>query len=56
MVDPYTLTLDPNTPPSVYDVEIGIYLAETLERLRLITSDRRLVDDHLFLSRVRVLP
>jgi hypothetical protein len=56
VIDPYTLTLVPNTPPGVYDVEIGIYLAETLERLRLITSDRRLVDDHLFLSRVRVSP
>jgi hypothetical protein len=37
-------------------MEIGIYLAETLERLRLITPDRRLVDDYLFLSKVRVLP
>jgi len=54
--DPYALTLDPHTPPGVYDVEIGIYLAETLERLRLITPDGRLVDDHLFLSKVRVSP
>jgi hypothetical protein len=56
VIDPYTLTLDSNTPPGVYDMEIGIYLAETLERLRLITPDRRLVDDYLFLSKVRVLP
>jgi len=54
--DPYKLTLDPNTPPGVYDVEIGIYLAETLERLRLITPDGRLTDDYLSLAKVRVLP
>jgi 4-amino-4-deoxy-L-arabinose transferase-like glycosyltransferase len=56
VIDPYALTLDPNTPPDVYDVEIGIYLSATLERLRLITPDGRLVDDHLSLSKVRVLP
>ena len=48
--------MDPHTPPGVYDVAIGIYLAETMERLRLITPDGRLVDDHLFLSKVRVSP
>ncbi len=56
VIDPYGLTLDPNTPPGVYDVEIGLYLAETLERLRLITPDGRLTDDYLFLTKVRVLP
>jgi hypothetical protein len=56
VTDPYALTIDPHTPPGVYDVEIGIYLAETMARLRLITPDGRLVDDHLFLSKVRVLP
>ena len=58
VVDPYPLTLHPDTPPGVYDVEIGIYLylSGTLERLRLITPDGRLVDDHLLLSKVRVLP
>jgi hypothetical protein len=56
VIDPYPLTLDPNTPPGVYNVEVGIYLAETLERLRLITPDGRLVDDHLLLTKVRVLP
>lgn len=56
VVDPHTLTVHPDTPPGVYDVEIGIYLTETLERLRRITPDGRLVDDYLFLSKVRVLP
>ncbi len=56
VTDPYPLTVHPDTPPGVYDVEIGIYRAETGERLRLITPDRRLVDDYLLLSRVRVLP
>ncbi|UCC62356.1 MAG: glycosyltransferase family 39 protein [Anaerolineae bacterium] len=56
VVDPYPLTLHPATPPGVYDVEIGIYLAGTGERLRLITPDGRLVVDYLLLSKVRVLP
>jgi 4-amino-4-deoxy-L-arabinose transferase-like glycosyltransferase len=56
VIDPYALTIHPDTPPGVYDVEIGIYLAETGERLRLITPDGRLVDDYLLLSQVRVLP
>ena len=56
VTDPYALTLDPNTPPGVYDVEVGIYLAETLERLRLITPDGRLTDDYVSLAKVRVLP
>jgi hypothetical protein len=56
VIDPYPLTLDPNTPPGVYDVEIGLYLSQTGKRLRLITPDGRLVDDHLFLTQVRVLP
>ena len=56
VIDPYLLTLDPNTPPGVYDVEIGIYLGQTMERLRLITPDGRLVDDYLPLSKIRVLP
>lgn len=56
VVDPYPLTLDPNTPPGVYNLEMGIYLAETMERLRLVSPDGRLPQDHLLLSKVRVLP
>ena len=56
VVDPYLMTLDPNTPPGVYNLEVGLYLSATLERLRLITSDGTLSQDRLLLTKVRVLP
>jgi 4-amino-4-deoxy-L-arabinose transferase-like glycosyltransferase len=52
--DYYELTLSPETPPAVYDIEIGLYLGETGERLRLIAPDGRPTEDNLRLTRVRV--
>lgn len=52
--DRYDLTLSPETPPAVYEIEIGLYLGETGERLRLIAPDGRPTDDNLRLMRVRV--
>ena len=57
IVDPYDLTVKPETPPGLYDVEVGLYDGATLERLRVIADDGRLTDaDFVFLSRIRVLP
>jgi hypothetical protein len=56
VTDPHPLAVHPETPAGVYDVEIGIYMAQTGKRLRRITLDGRLVEDHLLLSKVRVLP
>lgn len=50
-----TLTLKPDTPPGVYDVEVGLY-DENGNRLQLILPDGRLTDNFVFLSKIRVLP
>lgn len=52
----YTLTLDPNTPPVVCDVKIGIYLPQTGERLKLLADDGFPLDTRVFLSKIRVIP
>jgi len=53
--DHYDLALSPDTPAAVYDIEIGLYLSETGERLRLIAPDGRPTEDNLRLTRVRVV-
>jgi len=54
IADEYDLALQPDTPPDVYDVEIGLYLAETGDRLRIVGPGGRLLDDRVLLSKVRV--
>jgi hypothetical protein len=54
IADEYGLVIYPDTPPDVYDVEIGFYLAETGERLRIVGQGGRLLDDRVLLSKVRV--
>jgi hypothetical protein len=54
IVDEYELTIHADTPPDVYDVEIGLYLAETGDRLRIVGEGGRLLDDRVLLSKVRV--
>jgi len=54
IADEYELTIYPDTPADVYDVEIGFYLAETGDRLRIVGEGGRLLDDRVLLSKVRV--
>ena len=54
IVDEYELVIYADTPPDVYDVEIGLYLAATGDRLRIIGQGGRLLDDRVLLSKVRV--
>jgi hypothetical protein len=55
--DSYLLTLKPDTPPGLYEVEVGLYDSGTLERLRMMNAEGLPTDaDFLFLSKVRVLP
>ncbi len=54
IVDKYELVINPDTPPDVYEVEIGLYLAATGERLRIVGQGGRLLDDRVLLSKVRV--
>ena len=57
--DVHTLKVDPNTPPGIYETEIGWYLQTedgSFPRLRIVTPDGGMADNYLNLSRVRVLP
>ena len=52
--DTYELTLKPETPAGAYEVEIGMYLRETLQRLEAVGPQGRLPDDRIVLGRIRV--
>ncbi|MBP7694364.1 MAG: hypothetical protein KA764_20750, partial [Anaerolineales bacterium] len=55
--DPYTLTLDPATPPGQYFLEVLVYDPETLAPLRLWEAGDRPTDGgSVLLGRVRVTP
>jgi hypothetical protein len=54
--DTYRLTLKSDTPPGLYDVEVGLYDGMTMRRLQLMAKDGRPMDaDSLNLSKIRVL-
>jgi hypothetical protein len=56
LADPYDLTLKDDTPPGLYDVEVGLYDADGV-RLRTFGDDGLPTDaDFVFLSRIRVVP
>jgi hypothetical protein len=53
----YQLTLAPDTPADVHEIEVGIYSQSAtgeLVRLQLITEEGRPIDDFLILGKVRV--
>jgi 4-amino-4-deoxy-L-arabinose transferase-like glycosyltransferase len=57
--DTHKLTVKPETPPGIYELEIGLYLQEqdgSFPRLRIVTPDGGMADNYTYLSRVRVLP
>ncbi len=57
--DAHSLDVSADTPPGIYEVEIGLYLNPgdgTFPRLRVVTPDGGMADDYAYLSRVRVLP
>jgi 4-amino-4-deoxy-L-arabinose transferase-like glycosyltransferase len=56
--DRHTLEVDPNTPPGIYELEIGLYrqTPEGFPRLRVVTPDGGMANDYTYLTRVRVLP
>lgn len=57
ITDTYALTLKPDTPPGQHHVEVGLYHAETLQRLRLFNVEGYPTDaDFIFLSQIRVAP
>jgi len=54
VVDKYELVIEPDAPPDVYEVEVGLYLAETGERLDILDQEGRLMGNRILLSKVRV--
>jgi len=55
VADIRVLPLKFDTPPGVYDVEVGLY-DERGVRLQLLLPDGRLTDNFVYLSKIRVLP
>jgi hypothetical protein len=53
--DHYDLIVKPDTPPDVYDIEVGLYLAATGRRLGVLDEGGRLQDNRVLLSKVRVV-
>lgn len=59
VADTHSMTVNADTPPDIYAVEIGLYLNPgdgSFPRLRVVTPDGGMADDFAYLSRVRVLP
>ena len=54
VVDQYELGIAPDAPPDVYEIEVGLYLPETGDRLDLLDQDGRLKGNRVLLSKVRV--
>jgi len=54
LVDEYHLLIEPETPPGVYDIEVGLYLAATGERLGLLDEAGHWMDSRVLLTKVRV--
>jgi 4-amino-4-deoxy-L-arabinose transferase-like glycosyltransferase len=54
LMDEYHLLLEPDTPPGVYDIEVGLYLAATGERLGLLDEAGHWIDSRVLLTKVRV--
>ena len=55
ILDRHCLQVDPNAPPGVYQIEIGMYILETMERLAVRDADGRPVGDRILLSKIRVV-
>jgi hypothetical protein len=54
--DAYDLIVSDDTPPGVYDIEVGLYRPDSGKRLGVLAEDgRRLVGDRVLLTRVRVV-
>lgn len=54
--DQYELLLRTDTPPDVYQVEVGMYLPESGKRLGVLGELGRLDADHVVLTHVRIVP
>ncbi len=55
VIDERLLTLDPHTPPGVYDVELGWFGRPSSKRLPILAADGHQIGTHVTLTRVRVI-
>lgn len=56
IVDRYELALAPDTPAGVYQLQVGLYLSETMRRLNVLGPGGHVRDNRVLLNPVRVLP
>lgn len=56
--DIHTMTVREDTPPGIYEFEVGLYrqLPDAFPRLRIVTADGGMANDYIYLTRLRVLP
>ena len=54
LLDEYHLLVEPDTPPGAYDIEVGLYLPATGERLGLLDEAGHWIDSRVLLTKVRV--
>jgi hypothetical protein len=52
--DSYVVTLEPDAPPGQYQVAIGWYLLETMQRLPVLDAEGNAVGDHVLLPGLTV--
>jgi hypothetical protein len=53
--DQYDLIISPETPLGRYRIEVGMYLAETGERLQMLSNDGNVRDDKVMLGTFEVV-
>ncbi len=56
ITDTYDLQIYQDTPPGAYDLEVGMYQSDTLQRLGVLGAGGELEDNRILLNRVRVNP
>jgi hypothetical protein len=55
VADTYTLTVPGDMPPGEYELEVGLYLASSLERLPILDEEGQVLDNRVIVSTLAVL-
>jgi len=54
IVDEYHVPIQPNAPPDRYVIEVGMYQAETGQRLPIIDQEGQIIDDRVLLEEIAI--
>jgi hypothetical protein len=54
VADAYRIPIPADLPSGEYQIEVGMYLAATMQRLQVIDEDERPIDDRVILGTIRV--